>query len=69
MKHGPTNSLGKPWAGETWSCDRCGDTGPDRDDVAHGGCKAHPSRVSWAPHVLRFHPQEHHDTLVALGVL
>jgi len=40
-----------------------------RADVAHGGCKAHPSRVSWAPHVLRFHPQEHHDTLVARGVL
>ena len=28
---GPRNSLGAPFTGETWTCLRCGATGPDRD--------------------------------------
>jgi hypothetical protein len=59
MKRGPINSAGKPWAGETWSCAVCADTGPDRDDVALSGCKAHPSRMAWAPHEHAFHPPAH----------
>lgn len=39
-RHIPINSLGRPYAeGDTWRCEDCGDNGPDRDDVAHPGCK------------------------------
>lgn len=35
-RHAPMNSMGQPWTIETWSCTRCGATGPDRDDVRSG---------------------------------
>lgn len=54
-KRGPTNSLGEPWKGETWSCALCGDTGPDRDDVRHSECDQHPAGA----HRVKFHPPEH----------
>lgn len=53
---GPRNSLGRPWNGETWSCTRCGETGPDRDDLP---------RSAHAPHTLAFHPAEHHAAIIA----
>jgi hypothetical protein len=65
-KRPPTNSAGRPWTGETWSCSRCGETGPDRDDVPHSGCPKHPTaRVSWAPHDLAFHPEAHAERVAA----
>ena len=58
---GPRNSLGAPWSGETWRCQWCGETGPDRDDVAHSACQCHPlwRGRSGAPHHIIFSPAEH----------
>lgn len=40
----PRNSLGRPWAGESWACDACGEGGPDRDDMALSGCRSSSTR-------------------------
>lgn len=55
----PTTSIGTSWTGQTWRCARCGEGGPDRDDVPHSACSAHPSGRACAPHDLVFSPAAH----------
>lgn len=51
----PLNSHGEPYQpGQVWTCSACGESGPDNDCVRLTGCKAHPSRLSWAPHSMTF---------------
>lgn len=53
-RHVPINSLGEEWRpGQTWSCSRCGRSGPDRDDVALPECRQR------SYHDLTFHPPAH----------
>lgn len=59
-RHVPGNSLGRPWKGETWTCRRCGATGPDRDDVAFDAyCRLHPAGARAGGHELRYAPEAH----------
>lgn len=63
-REGPRNSLGLPWAqGQTWTCARCGGSGPDRDDVVLAECGAGAARRTY--HDLAFHPPEHAAALAA----
>jgi hypothetical protein len=59
----PTTSAGTTWTIETWSCELCGEAGPDRDDRPLSDCPETASgahRVTWAP--------ESHAAAVALRV-
>lgn len=41
----PVNSNGQPYRdGDVWTCSRCGQSGPDRDDVEMARCP-HESRM------------------------
>lgn len=63
----PRNSLGRPWApGQRWLCDRCGQGGDDRDDVALPGCVGGQAQ----PHAdsLRFEPVAHSLAISARAV-
>jgi hypothetical protein len=63
-RSGPLNSLGLPWQPEqTWLCERCGESGPDRDDRPMSGCPKHPSARPSAPHLITFLPAEHHAAI------
>lgn len=61
----PTTSAGTVHTVETWTCTRCGETGPDRDDRPLPGCPAHPSGRQYAPHEIVYAPEAHHAAVVA----
>ncbi len=65
-QHVARNSAGEPWQkGQVWHCDRCGQSGPDRDDVNLPGCTAGPYSSDRQPHTLRFAPLAHARAIVA----
>ena len=66
-RSGPTNSAGEPWAeGQSWTCARCGGSGPDRDDRVLSACLP---REGAAPHMawheLAFVPPSHAAKIAA----
>ena len=60
-RSGPTNSAGERFReGQTWSCARCGGSGPDRDDRVLAPCwprEGSAPHMAW--HDMRFLPAEH----------